>query len=151
MVGSSIHRPLDCGREAAILQASTLPAQAENRLQPSTSRRSVLVYLGRAARLRCPDCGGTKLFSGPFRMRCECDVCGLKFLPEPGFYLGSIYVNYGLTALLVMAVYFALWALTSLSDEWRLGIAMVVCVLFPLWFFRYARSIWLAFDRYFDR
>lgn len=84
-------------------------------------------------------------------MRCECDVCGLKFLPEPGFYLGSIYVNYGLTALLVMAVYFALWALTSLSDEWRLGIAMVVCVLFPLWFFRYARSIWLAFDRYFDR
>jgi hypothetical protein len=24
------------------------------------------------------------------------------------------------------------------------------CVFFPLWFFRYARSLWLAFDEYFD-
>ncbi|MEX1224211.1 MAG: DUF983 domain-containing protein [Pirellulales bacterium] len=125
-------------------------SRRSSKLNPP-DQRTVLVYVLRALRLRCPDCGGTKLFSGPFRMRETCDQCGLKFYREPGFYLGSIYVNYGLTALLVMAVYFGLVALTELSDPWRLGISMAVCVLFPLWFFRYARAIWLAFDRYFDR
>ncbi len=125
-------------------------SRRSSKLNPP-DQRTVLVYVLRGLRLRCPDCGGTKLFSGPFRMRETCDHCGLKFYREPGFYLGSIYVNYGLTALLVMAVYFGLVALTELSDPWRLSISMAVCVLFPLWFFRYARAIWLAFDRYFDR
>jgi hypothetical protein len=27
---------------------------------------------------------------------------------------------------------------------------MAFCLLFPLWFFRYARSLWLGLDYYFD-
>ena len=31
-----------------------------------------------------------------------------------------------------------------------LGGLIAFIVLFPLWFFRYARSIWLAFDQFWD-
>jgi uncharacterized protein (DUF983 family) len=104
---------------------------------------------GRALRLRCPRCGHGKLFIGWFKMPTECATCGLVYQREPGFFLGSIYFNYGLTALLVIAAYFIgffsgvhpsvlLWSLTAF------------CFLFPLWFFRYARSLWLAFDQYWD-
>ena len=36
------------------------------------------------------------------------------------------------------------------SKHWGVVIATAFCVLFPLWFFRYARSLWLGFDYYFD-
>jgi hypothetical protein len=83
-------------------------------------------------------------------MRTHCSECALNFLQEPGFYLGSIYFNYGLTALLVTVGYFALYFGSSLSERSRLIGLTAFCVLFPLWFFRYARSLWLGFDQYWD-
>lgn len=83
-------------------------------------------------------------------MRPCCQCCGLKFEREPGFFLGSIYVNYGLTALLVTAAYFALFFTDTLTDPQRLWTLVVFSAVFPLWFFRYARSIWLGFDHLFD-
>ena len=62
-----------------------------------------LTMLGRALRLRCPRCGEGMLFLGWFHMRSRCDWCGLIYEREPGFFLGSIYVNYGLTAVLTTA------------------------------------------------
>ena len=35
----------------------------------------------------------------------RCPHCGVKFEREPGFFLGSIYINYGLTALIVAVAY----------------------------------------------
>ncbi|HWB11585.1 MAG TPA: DUF983 domain-containing protein [Pirellulales bacterium] len=104
----------------------------------------------RSSRLRCPRCGEGKLFDGWFTMRPGCDECGLDFRQEPGFYLGSIYFNYGLTALVVTATYFTLYFATSLNDRVVVGGLLVFIVLFPLWFFRYARSLWLGFDQYWD-
>lgn len=104
----------------------------------------------RSSRLRCPRCGNSRLFDGWFKMRPACGECGLDFRQEPGFYLGSIYFNYGLTALIVTIAYFALYFGTELSDRTLLVGLMVFIVLFPLWFFRYARSLWLGFDQYWD-
>jgi uncharacterized protein (DUF983 family) len=106
--------------------------------------------LSRSARLRCVQCGQGKLFRGWFRMHPKCWICGMPFERGPGYYLGSIYINYGLTALMVTAGYF-----TCFFAEWLTGDALLVtatafCVLFPLWFFRYARSFWLGLDYYFD-
>ena len=36
---------------------------------------------------------------------------------EPGFYLGSIYVNYGLTAVLITAAYFLLFFTTEIPTR----------------------------------
>jgi hypothetical protein len=59
-------------------------------------------------------------------------------------------VNYGLTALLVTAGYFAMFFSEVVSPTAALWSSTAFCVLFPLWFFRYARAIWIAFDVYFD-
>jgi hypothetical protein len=83
-------------------------------------------------------------------MRQQCDWCGLKYEREPGFFLGSVYVNYGLTAVLTTVLYFSLFAADVATPDtllWSLG---AFCLLFPVWFFRYARSLWLAMDQYWD-
>lgn len=115
------------------------------------SPRSLGTALRRAAGLVCPDCGRGKLFRGWFRMNASCESCGLSFDRGPGFYLGSIYFNYGLTALLVGGSFLGLWLGGVLSQQQALGVAIALAVLFPLWFFRYARGLWLAMDRFLDR
>ncbi len=111
---------------------------------------SLKTLLWRAARLRCPICGQGKLFCGWFSMPQRCEHCNFRFERSPGYWLGSIFVNYGLTALIVTGAYFALFFTEALPDEWILRVLLAYCVLFPLWFFRYARSVWIAVDVYFD-
>src|SRR5688500_10126255 len=61
--------------------------------------------VGRSLRLRCPRCGMGRLYRGWFAMNDQCAECGCDFRREPGFYLGSIYFNYGLTALVVTVTF----------------------------------------------
>ena len=97
-------------------------------------------------RLLCPRCGQGRLFTGWFAMREACPHCGLDFKREPGFYLGSIYINYGVTALGTGALYALLVFVFGTSHEAALAACLVAAVLFPIWFFRYARSGLLAID-----
>ncbi len=83
-------------------------------------------------------------------MNPECPHCGLKYQREPGYFLGSIYVNYGLTAWLVTISYFTLYFTGWVDPQTALWLVAGGAVIFPLWFFRYARSIWLGFDNYWD-
>ena len=83
-------------------------------------------------------------------MRDPCCYCGRKFDRAPGYLLGSIYVNYGVTALLVVIVYFSLYFGTMLTSRELLVLLGMFVLLFPMWFFRYARALWLAFDEFFD-
>jgi uncharacterized protein (DUF983 family) len=106
--------------------------------------------LGRALWLRCPLCGVGKLFRGWLTMHPHCPHCGVKFEREPGFFLGSIYINYGLTAVIVLAV--SMWLLMNqLVTELPLAIGAVsFTVLFPILLFPWARSLWLGFDQWYD-
>jgi ribosomal protein S27AE len=114
------------------------------------TRKQYLLLLGRALRLRCPRCGEGMLFTNWYHMRQRCDWCGLIYEREPGFFLGSIYVNYGLTALLTTAAYVALFATDAASPDALLWGLAGFCIVFPAWFFRYARSLWMAFDQLWD-
>ena len=83
-------------------------------------------------------------------MKPRCETCDLDFQREPGFYLGSVYINYGLTAV-ILTIAFPLLMLTgAMSSEVLLGALSVFCVVFATWFFRYARALWLAFDQFWD-
>lgn len=90
------------------------------------------------------------MFAGWFRMRERCQNCGLVFQREPGFYLGAIYFNYGLTALAITAAFFGLYLGAGIQPDVLLWPLTAFCVLFPLWFFRYARALWLGFDQFWD-
>jgi uncharacterized protein (DUF983 family) len=110
----------------------------------------LLRALLRSARLRCPACGQGRLFRGWLSMHERCGHCGRRFQREPGYFLGSIYFNYGVTTVLVATIYLGLFFTTDVSPELLLGLLTAFCVLFPLWFFRYARSLWLALDWHYD-
>ena len=108
------------------------------------------ILLWRALRLRCPLCGQGRLFRGLWAINDDCPKCKGNFRREDGFYLGSIYVNYGLTTVIVAVVYPLLLFTGTLSNDMLLYSALAFTLLFPIWFFRYARSLWLGLDQFWD-
>lgn len=112
-------------------------------MTPAPPRLRILI---RGAALRCPRCGVGRLFRGWFTMHEGCPSCGLPFTREPGFYLGSIYLNYAATVLLTGGIYATLVLGLGLSHERTLGACLMTAVLFPIIFFRHARSLLLALD-----
>jgi hypothetical protein len=78
-------------------------------------------------------------------MHDACPKCGFSYEREPGFYLGSIYLNYGATVILTGALYALLLGL-GLSNETTLAICLAAAVLCPILFFRHARSFLLSLD-----
>lgn len=102
--------------------------------------------IGRALRLRCPRCGGDRMFRGVFSMNERCSKCNLKYERAPGYFLGSTYMSYALTACIVVPAYVGLRFFANFTNaqiKWPL---FAFVVMFPLLMFRYARALWLAFD-----
>jgi uncharacterized protein (DUF983 family) len=102
-------------------------------------------------RLRCPACGEGAVFRGTFTMNELCPTCGLRFLREPGYFLGAMYFSYGmaipLIALLTLGAYLVF-------PRWRLHyLVLLAWVIFlpmaPL-VYRYSRVMWIHLDRYMD-
>lgn len=106
--------------------------------------------LGRILLLRCPRCGASPVYTGMFTMRSTCRGCSLRFEREPGYFIGAIYLNYGLTAGLMIGGYFALERFTSLEPASLLMVCAAVGVVVPILFFRHARLLWLGVDLYID-
>lgn len=106
--------------------------------------------LWRSLKLRCPVCGSGKLFRGFLKMNEHCANCGTRFEREPGFFLGSIYINYGLTSLVIAIAYPVLLFTETVSERKLLLVSLAFMLIFPLFFFRYARSLWLGFDQFND-
>jgi uncharacterized protein (DUF983 family) len=105
----------------------------------------------RALRLKCPRCGGAPMFCGVFKMHERCASCDLKFEREPGYFLGSIYINYGLSALIITVGWITLRFGYKFDAKLLLVGFLVFLVVFQSLFFRYARALWLAMDCRFDR
>lgn len=83
-------------------------------------------------------------------MHADCPSCKLRYERAPGYFLGSAYINYGVTAVLLTAAYATLHFAAGYSNRVLALPLGAFCVLFPLLFFRYARSLWLALDCFFD-
>jgi hypothetical protein len=83
-------------------------------------------------------------------MYAHCDHCGLKYERAPGYFLGSIYFNYGLTTLIVVAAFLTLFITDVLAQQYVFLLLLAFSLFFPIWFFRWARSLWMAFDHFVD-
>ena len=75
-----------------------------------------------------------------------CPHCGFSYEREPGFYLGSIYLNYGATVILTGALYALLMMGLGFSNETTLAVCLAAAVLCPILLFRHARSFLLSLD-----
>jgi hypothetical protein len=111
--------------------------------------------LGQAFRrglsLRCPLCGGGKLFTGLISMVPACGQCGFRYERGPGYFLGSTYINYGLTTLFTTWTYIVCRFVLEIDQRTLIPGLVGFCVIFPVVFFRYARSIWVSLDCFFDK
>jgi uncharacterized protein (DUF983 family) len=107
--------------------------------------------LGRILRLRCPRCGKSNVFHPtrfPFvsepKMKQECEHCGYKFDREPGYFLGAMYVSYGLAVLEGIIAYFLAKYLIFGLSPLTLALITAAAILFcAMWNYRMARVIWL--------
>jgi len=100
--------------------------------------------------LCCPRCGARSLFRTWFTMHEQCFACQLRFEREQGYFLGAMYINYGVTVVLGLIGSFALewWTTVSLAQQLLLWVGF--CGVFPVVFFRHSRGLWLGFDYIFD-
>jgi len=83
-------------------------------------------------------------------MQERCAVCDLKFDREPGYFLGAMYISYGLGVLIMAPIAALLWALTG----WRLTkvILWAVLLFLPLapTITLFARVLWIYLDQSVD-
>jgi len=76
----------------------------------------------------------------------RCGECGLRYEREQGYFVGAIYVNYAFTIAVVVATVLGLDVSIGLTLAQQLVLGVALCVLVPLAFFRYSRSLWLGVD-----
>ncbi len=109
--------------------------------------RTILATAGRAAALRCPVCGRSRVFGAPFQVRHHCPACGALFQREPGFFVGAIMINVVTTEFAVLLAYFVcLLALGGGGQRLMLGVLFAVGFLFPVAFYHHSWSLWLGAD-----
>ena len=114
-----------------------------------------IATVGDILKQRCPRCriGSIFLYSifrGFPKMRERCPVCDLKFDREPGYFLGAMYVSYGL-GIVIVALFAAL--LRSVTGWWITKDTIWAVVLFlPLapTITLLARVLWIYLDQTVD-
>ena len=107
------------------------------------------VRLGALLKQRCPRCLEGQVFAGLFRMHKRCPACGLPFEREPGYFMGAMYLSYGLGITATAPVWVPMAWLGRSLGEVLLASGALLIVASP-WLFRYARLLWLYFDQALD-
>jgi uncharacterized protein (DUF983 family) len=109
----------------------------------------LLFALGRALRLRCPQCGRGALFTSRFgfTMHERCPVCGLKWDRGNGYYIGALALNLVLTETVATALWLPLALDRSVPISTVYIVGLGASVGLPILAFRHTRALWIALDR----
>ncbi len=108
---------------------------------------------------KCPKCNEGNFFAHNFtfnpskvtKIHTNCSECNLKYMLEPSFFYGAMYVNYGIT----VAISIIVFTITKLYLEFPLlesflSVFIALIILAPI-NLRAARIIWInmfiAFDK----
>jgi uncharacterized protein (DUF983 family) len=103
------------------------------------------------SRGKCPQCQEGEFFKYPFtfnpskvsKIHTHCSNCNLKYMLEPSFFYGAMYVNYGIT----VAISILTFLISNLIFEVSLlqSFALIVVTLFVLApvNLRLARILWI--------
>lgn len=109
--------------------------------------------LGAILACRCPRCRQGEVFTHSFlnlrnfdKMHESCPVCGLYYEVEVGLFWGAMYISYGFSVAIVLAVGVLLYYLANDPPIWvYLTVVSTVIILFTTLLFRYARILMLYF------
>lgn len=83
-------------------------------------------------------------------MHDRCPNCGLRFNREAGYFLGAMYISYGLGLAFMVPVGAALWALTNLRlDKVFIWSAVLFLPFAPMLTYL-SRVLWIYLDQKLD-
>jgi len=111
--------------------------------------------LGSILQQRCPRCRTGRIFRysifrGFPKMYERCSVCELKFEREPGYFLGAMYISYGLALLAIALIAVVLWAMTGWWITKTTIWATVLCLPLAPLITLFARVLWIYLDQTID-
>src|SRR6202049_5250126 len=114
-------------------------------MKTGTQRSTVSAIL----RQMCPRCRAARifrksLFSGFPRMQERCPNCGLKFEREQGYFLGAMYISYGLALITIIVLAVLLWVLKI--AVWAILLFLPLAPGLTL----FSRVLWIYLDRAID-
>jgi uncharacterized protein (DUF983 family) len=104
---------------------------------------------------RCPRCRRGAIYERVWLwrlpvMHAYCPECGLKYEREQGYFLGAMYISYGLALITIFVIALVLWLATAWSVERDIVIAALLFLpLVPI-LVTISRVLWIHFDRAVD-
>lgn len=96
-------------------------------------------------RLMCPVCEQGKLFSKMFKMNKTCPHCSVRFERFQGEELGGMTISIVVTTTIFLVGYFTAEVRTDWDTWVHLAIWLPFAVIFPIFFYRYSRALWVMF------
>jgi uncharacterized protein (DUF983 family) len=127
------------------------PAEQSIPVKNAPQTSTVLAIL----RQMCPRCRAARIFrksifTGFPRMQERCPNCELKFEREQGYFLGAMYISYGLALITIVALALLLWAVTPWSMQrvtvWAILLFLPLAPTLTL----FSRVLWIYLDRAID-
>ena len=112
---------------------------------------SLGTWLGRGLRKKCPVCAGGNLFDGWFKLRDRCPTCSYSFSREEGYWVSAIIVNVGVIQVMFIILFVVVVLATAPEVEWAplLIIGGTMNLLFPIFWYPFSKTVWMAIDLYF--
>src|SRR5947209_13061412 len=104
---------------------------------------------------KCPRCHSgaifrSSIFSGFVKMNERCPICDLKFEREEGYFLGAMYISYGLALGTIAVLTLILWAITNWHFEklviWGVLLFLPLAPTLTL----FSRVLWFYIDQAID-
>jgi uncharacterized protein (DUF983 family) len=98
----------------------------------------------------CPRCHGESMYKSRsvfqikkiIQMNEKCSKCGLKYMIEPSFFYGAMYVSYALNVGLGILVFIILHSIKTNIQTIFIAIIIVLTILFP-WILRLSRNLYI--------
>ena len=104
---------------------------------------------------RCPRCRSGKIFRGsPFvgfpKMNERCPACQLRFEREAGYFLGAMYISYGLALVIITVLATGFWLITKwwITDDVIWAVVLFLPLAPAITYF--SRVLWIYFDQTVD-
>ena len=102
---------------------------------------------------KCPQCrqGNLFLHKSSFNIlsttktKDNCNVCGIKYMREPSFFYGAMYVGYALSVAIGVALYVISSLIFGLSMKQSLFVIAGGLIVLAPWNSRLARVVWIYF------
>jgi uncharacterized protein (DUF983 family) len=106
-------------------------------------------------RQRCPRCRRGSIFLSSiylgFPKMCQrCPACDLKFQREEGYFLGAMYISFGLALVIIALIAAVLWAVTGWWITTDVIWAVVLFLPLAPSISLFARVLWIYLDQAFD-